>query len=257
MISISRRTRLVILSLAFSLSLPASALAARPRPKPTPRPSAVPAVQITYVGSGSANFTETFSQPQDGCNLATGLKTTTSSEDTNQIQWNVQWKGVKPAANAQFDAKSAAFSAKVVRTDTDDCGGGLPSPCYSDLGLSQGFVPELNIDKSGKTGFILRLSAESQLRGSNLTGGTTCLLSSVFDNAITEGMNGVQVSEVRVKLTPAKKSQRKVLNFTIQKNFGCVDPAKQAAFTFTNCNITTNLSGTVTVQGKWNAKILP
>jgi hypothetical protein len=212
-------------------------------------PRAPAKVTISYSGSGSATFQEISSQAGDN---SCPIETTTSTESVTGATWNVEWKNVRPADGANPDPKSATFSAANTRTDVFSCGGQLN--CNSTLGYFEGIEPGLLVAKSGRNGFIITVIAEQTTRGSNASG-STCLQSSVFDNAITEGMNSTNITAVRIKLTPNTKSKRTTIPITIDDSFDCKDPAKDASPYISNsCSISTEFSGNVRVNGKWKAR---
>lgn len=239
--------------LAFALFFEVHhAFAGLPGPRPTPPASSAAPVAVTFNGSGSANFREIYSQVGS---FACAVVTNTSNEDAANVKWSVNWK-VRPVGGVTVDAKKFSFSGQSLRTDSSDCAGGFSFPCTAGLSNYEGSIPGLKIQKSGKSGFILSLSARDQLRGVNPSA-STCFQSSVFDNAITGGLNNKDITEVRIKITPIRNSQRKSLKFKNKKIFDCTDPAKTQAFLSNTCSITTNLSGTVVVNGKWDVRLLP
>lgn len=231
---------------------PTSLPAFTPSPISTPARSKLGAlITLGYKGSGSANFKEEYSEQRSGC--TGGLRRNVSNEDATNLTWNITWKQ-KAAAGFSFYPKKASFLGKSMRTDSDDCGG-QPSVCTSNLNYAQDQLPLLKIEKSGKKGFLLTITAEEQLDGYDSTA-SACGQSSVFDNAITDGLNQTKVTQIRIKLTPAAKSVSKKLAFTNVKTFDCTDPAKTQFFINNTCTLTMNLAGTVTVGGKWKAKLL-
>lgn len=240
----------VVLSFALTLEAFAQDPTVSPSPLPTPPPTTAAPISITYSGKGSANFQEVFSETAGG---SCPIRTNTSNENDTDLTWKAVWK-LKPVAGYRYYPKKSSFAGKHSRTDTDDCGG-QPVLCSSQLQYQPGSLPVMRVEKSGKSGFVLVISAEDSLDGKDPTS-TTCSNSSVFDNAITEGMNDKNVTEMRIKLTPATTSTKQTFKFTNKKTFDCADPAKTLYFISNACTLTMNLSGTVVVDGKWTGKVL-
>jgi hypothetical protein len=219
---------------------------------PTPPPSQAAAATVKFKGTGSASFRESYTQNSSG---ACSVRNVLATEEATDVSWNVVWSKLKPVGGASYTSTAMSFTGQNFRSDSDDCPGAQGFLCASTLTNDENSFPFLKVSKSGKSAFILTINAEDQLRGLNPTN-TTCFQSSIFDNAITEGLNQQSITQLRVKLTPAKKSKKKTLKFTNKKTFDCTDPAKSAAFTNNTCSLTTNLTGTLTINGKYDAKIV-
>lgn len=237
--------RLSFMLLAIVSLIPLfDAAAARSTLKPP-----TPKVTIKYVGTGFASFLETYTQPGNSCSV----QTTTAREDVSSVNWNITWKDLTPSVGANIKARKTSFSAFNSRTDSQDCGGASFS-CTSKIGSYPGVPPTVTVSKSGK-GFILTILAEQQTKSSENTS-STCLQSSVFDNAITEGMNGKYVTALKIKLQPSDQVKTKTLPFSLNKAYDCVDPAKQMSFLSTACEVETSFTGTVKVTGQWKASLV-
>ncbi len=177
-------------------------------------------VTITYTGSGSASLQESYSR-------------TTSSPCTGSVS-----------------------NSTTTESATTDCPA-FSKSCSSTLGLFAGIPPGLTVEKSGKS-FIVSVVAEQQTQGGGATG-VACMQSSVFDNAIVEGMNGINITRVRIKLTPKRKKNRAALLFPvgIQKTYDCADPARNGPPFLSNaCTLTTSFVGSVAISGKWKATLI-
>jgi hypothetical protein len=240
---------LLFLFILLSSVCPSEAFAA-PKKKKKPAPKKPNTVDIVYTGAGSANFLETYTQPGSGL---CSIRTVSANEDATSVDWNVSWQKIVPVSGKNTKPKTASFSATNQRTDSDDCGGASFN-CASTLGYFEGILPGLLIAKSGK-GFIITILAEQQTRGSGTTQ-AACMQSSIFDNAITEGMKSFNITEQKIKLTPGSKNKTTNIPYTLNKTFDCVDPAKQQAFLSTACTVSINVTGLITVKGKWTAALV-
>jgi hypothetical protein len=211
----------------------------------------VPKATITYAGSGFASFQDSYSRTSSP---PCPVRKTTATENASSVQWNVTWRNVKLQAGAKPPPTSATFSAANSRTDSADCPASSTS-CTSTLGYFQSVLPGLTVAKSGKA-FVVTVLAEEQTQGTGATS-VACTQSSIFDNAIVEGMNGMRITAVQLKLTPAGRNKKTTLPVSLNKTFDCTDPARSGAPFLSNaCTLSTSFTGSVQVQGKWKLKLL-
>lgn len=239
------------LFLFFLTFFASNSFAGDPPPTPEALPSSEKPVTLGYKAKGSASFIETYSMTRSG---QCSVDTATSKEDATNIVWNSTWK-VKPTDRQYVTARSPKFSGHSSRTDSSSCNPGHDFLCDGDLQLDEGYYPQLKIKKSGKKSFIVTINAEQGLYVPNASN-STCFQSSIFDNAITEGLNYTEITELRIKITRAKESKSTKIKFKINKSFDCTDPAKTLYFLSNSCTLDTSLSGTVTIKGMWSAKLL-
>lgn len=208
-------------------------------------------VNINYSGGGVGHFVEKYAEYGNG---VCAVVTRTSDEIVTDVNWLVDWKNIKPAVGSNPKPIQAFFAGNNSRLDSDDCGG-PEFICISVFTLFDGVLPGMTIAKSGKS-YILTLLGEQLIRAPGLSTSAACMQSSVFDNAITEGMNSINVTTIKVKITPTAKKKKTILPFTMTKNFDCTDPAKTAAFVSNSCTIMTSFEGIVTITGKWKARLV-
>lgn len=243
--------------------------------------NAVPKVNISYVGSGSAELvdkTSTLGSGSQSCRI----DTVTFSETVNAVNWNIEWNKVKPVAGSNPDPTTASFSANKDTNNTNstnllsctpgftvnsciaptqDCVLGEGGCLGGILELYPGIPPGLLFEKKG-AGIIVKIKAE-ELIGAvsspdpfNPGQTTSCGPSSVLDNNIVEGMQGTYITEVKIKLTPKDKKKTTILNIPLQKSYDCTDPAKVSYSYATSCTLNSDFQTTVKVVGKWKAKLV-
>ncbi len=245
-------------------------------------------VNIVYKGSGSASFEEDYlsGSSTNQCRRDHSVV----RETVNGILWEVKWNlPVRPVlqqkpTQAQFSGTMNVSAESFA--DMSACPGSLLNSCkaeephcvlFSDscdaatLSYLDTFHAGLSIKKSGK-GYIVSLEGEKELQGNNAAAPTPapnvapatafsnssslCLGSSIFDNAVVQGLGDISVTGAKIKLTPAEKSTRTVLKVKLQKEYDCKDPAKVLYGLGTSCSLKTDFSGTISVKGKWKAKLV-
>ena len=227
------------------------AWAGTPTPVPTPPPSSAAQVSVIYQGSGAANFDEVYRRSGSA---SCPVFDVSAREDASNVNWKVAWK-VRPSGGVVVVPQAGnQFSGQLSRIDSNTCHVGADFVCNSELANSSEDLPLMKIEKSGRA-YILSLTAENQLSSINPTL-NTCFNNSIFDNAIVDGLNQQNISELKIKISPAKERKVRTLKFTINKSFDCADPAKTLAFLANACSISADFSGTVKVRGRWKARLV-
>lgn len=209
-------------------------------------------INITFNGSGSAEFKETYTEKTFNC----AISTVVAKENVDGANWNIVWKNVNPITGANTKASSATFTSPNLRSDSYGCNefGNPESTCTSSLEYAYGLLPSLRVTKSGKA-VIVEVLAQELLSGTG-SNNPACGRTSIFNNAIVDGANGINVTSVKIKLTPTTEKKTKKLQYTLGKTYDCRDPAKTASFLSNDCYITTNFMGSVTITGKYKATLV-